>query len=302
MKPLVTVVTLTYKNFAHIYEAIDSVLAQDYPYIEYIISDDGSPNFPKKEIEDYLQKNKRENIVSTIILDNPVNVGTVKHLNNALKLMSGEYYLPLAQDDVYYNNNVISDIIDAFLTSKSEVIVTSRYIIDDENNFVGITPTQKEKREIEKWHTNKDQYSAIVSDRYYHFASGSAMYIKKEALINIGFFDEKYILWEDGPFITKYTYSHPILCRYDIISIKYRIGGISTSKEPHPLLHKDSILYQETDMIAHVDELDFVSKGIVKYLYETRNLDNRLKRALIKLKYFYIIPARAKYKNIQKRI
>lgn len=54
--PVVTVVTLSYKKFDYIFHAIDSVLSQTYPYIEYIIADDGSPNFPMDEIEEYVRK------------------------------------------------------------------------------------------------------------------------------------------------------------------------------------------------------------------------------------------------------
>ena len=42
-KPLVSVVTITYRKFEYIYDTIDSVLNQDYDNIEYIISDDCIP-------------------------------------------------------------------------------------------------------------------------------------------------------------------------------------------------------------------------------------------------------------------
>ena len=67
-KPLISVVTLTYKKFDYIYKAIDSVLNQTYPYVEYIISDDGSPNFPQNEIEDYVSNRKGKNIIKFSII------------------------------------------------------------------------------------------------------------------------------------------------------------------------------------------------------------------------------------------
>ena len=36
-KPLISVVTLTYKKFDYIYKAIDSVLNQTYPYVLSLI-------------------------------------------------------------------------------------------------------------------------------------------------------------------------------------------------------------------------------------------------------------------------
>ena len=46
----VTIFTPTYKRFDTLYKTIQSVLEQDYSNIEYIISDDGSPDFPYDDI------------------------------------------------------------------------------------------------------------------------------------------------------------------------------------------------------------------------------------------------------------
>ena len=58
-RPLVSVGVLVYKNFHYIKDVINSILEQDYPNIELIISDDGSPDFCAKEIENYIYGHKR---------------------------------------------------------------------------------------------------------------------------------------------------------------------------------------------------------------------------------------------------
>ena len=45
--PLVTIILMTYKKFDNIFKALDSVFCQTYSNIELIVTDDGSPNFPK---------------------------------------------------------------------------------------------------------------------------------------------------------------------------------------------------------------------------------------------------------------
>ena len=60
--PLVTVITLSYNNEQYIFEAINSVLKQTYPNIEYIISDDGSVEFPESSIQELLTEGYRGNI------------------------------------------------------------------------------------------------------------------------------------------------------------------------------------------------------------------------------------------------
>lgn len=59
LRPLVSVVTLTYKNFDYIYKTIDSVISQNYNNIEYIIADDGSENFPYEDINNYINNKKK---------------------------------------------------------------------------------------------------------------------------------------------------------------------------------------------------------------------------------------------------
>ena len=76
---LISFVILTYRNYEGIYDNLDSVFKQDYPFIELIISDDGSPNARQflPDIESYIEEHKRENIVNVIILTSAENRGTV---------------------------------------------------------------------------------------------------------------------------------------------------------------------------------------------------------------------------------
>ena len=110
-KPMVSVVTLTYKKFEYIYDAIDSVLSQKYPCIEYIISDDGSCNFPQKEIEEYISRHKRKNILKFCVMSSEKNNGTVKNINRAYRFASGDILIPLSADDIFYSDNVVDKIV-----------------------------------------------------------------------------------------------------------------------------------------------------------------------------------------------
>ena len=81
----VSVIILTYNQMDYLYDAIKSVLNQDYPNIELIVSDDASCNFQKGMLEKFIEENKTDNIKNTIIIVNSSNVGTVKILMGLLK-------------------------------------------------------------------------------------------------------------------------------------------------------------------------------------------------------------------------
>lgn len=53
--PLVSIITITYNNIAHIVKTMDSVTKQDYPQIEYIIIDGASNDGTKEKIESEIQ-------------------------------------------------------------------------------------------------------------------------------------------------------------------------------------------------------------------------------------------------------
>ena len=87
---------------------------QNYPNIELIISDDGSAEFPRSDIETYISKQKSENITNVLVRQEEVNCGTVRHLNHAIAAAHGDYIVALAGDDAFYNENVLSAYVEGF--------------------------------------------------------------------------------------------------------------------------------------------------------------------------------------------
>jgi len=256
---LITVVTLCYKNYSSIYESIDSVLCQDYPNIEYIISDDGYPGFPKEKIDKYLQHKCKSNITNCVVRSNTENVGTVKHSNLVCEITKGEYFVELSCGDSFYEPNTVSKIVKEIIENDSDIYIFSRLVCDEEGNEKHYIP---HRRNVKKASTlnGRSQYEAIVWGHFW--AAGSATvyntdYVKENK------FDEKYFLIEDYPMFTSYTWENKIHCNYDIVSIKYRLGGVSNT--PNLLIKKDMEIYDKYDRGLHIDELSFWAKEKVRF-------------------------------------
>lgn len=243
--PLVTVVTLSYKRFEYIYETIDSVLEQDYPYIQYIISDDGSPNCPLSDIEEYINIKKRENIVSFKMITRKENVGTVKNINLAYEMAIGEFLLPLSADDVFFDKTIVRKIVECFLKSNADVLCTSRILTDNLLKPIRYIPYKMFRKKIMNIVNEGLLYKSFIMGNYYEIASGSCTYLRTDFWKQSDYFDESYILWEDGPFFTEYTKrGGKIHFNYELVSIYYRQGGVSNGSI-HPLLAKDMIYYNK---------------------------------------------------------
>ena len=91
--PTVTVYTCVYNAEQSIHRAIQSVLNQDYPDMEYVIVDDWSTDQTAKSLLEYADHPKVR------IIRNPQNVGLASSCNVALKAARGSYYLRLDADD-----------------------------------------------------------------------------------------------------------------------------------------------------------------------------------------------------------
>ena len=130
MKDLFTIFITHYNQMNFIFTAIDSVLKQDYPNIELIIADDGSKDFNKEKVREYINKKKHNNIQNIIFTGKGKNVGTVKNTNQVLKVANGKYISFFAADDELSNSKVISNYVDSFVKYGKDVITAQSYLYD----------------------------------------------------------------------------------------------------------------------------------------------------------------------------
>lgn len=272
--PLVTVVTATYRKFDSLYESIDSVFKQDYPNIEYIICDDGSEDFPIQDITNHIQKTNNKNIKNVVLLTSEKNRGTVKNLNNAYKKAKGAYFVNLSCGDVFFSSDVISKIVDIFLNEKCDVIVTSRILYKNNYEPISLLPHYDERKIIEtRYNSAINQYKALILGMFYDMASGSAMYYSRAILEKYGYFDERYTLWEDGPFLSKFLLDNKLRFAFSIISIWYQTGGMSNTKTSmrNPIYQKDIDLFNSQDRKAHLELFSSSELKMLQFCYAKLN-------------------------------
>lgn len=121
-KELFTVLIPHYNQQGLWKTAVQSVLEQEYPFIELIIIDDASDNFNIHEIEDFIQKHASDNLANYEILKNKNNLGTVKSLNYAHNYCNGHYILHFAADDCLYDKYVLNNFATYLKNKPSDVL------------------------------------------------------------------------------------------------------------------------------------------------------------------------------------
>lgn len=255
-QPLVSVIILSYNNYSYFYEALNSLLSQDYPNIELIISDDGSKKFNKQEVEKYLLKNKGKNLKRYSFIINQKNLGTVKSINNAIKATSGEFVIFFAADDAFYNQKTISKFVSAF-----EPLPPSEFIVTAQLGMYDINLKRLIKLFVNKKHINflkaksPQELFAEMADKCIT-AAASTCY-RKSLFEKHGYFDERYRLIEDWSSALhfsriglKYHYS-------DFIAFKHRDGGVS-----HGNVNGEKKLNNQYDL----DLLNIMKYEVLPYL------------------------------------
>lgn len=268
---LVSCVIPTFKQFDYLKETLSSIFNQTYEEIEIIIADDGSPNFDSIDIKSYIESKKGENIKGYKIITQHNNVGTVKNMNCAIQKCSGDIIMPIASDDVFYSNEVISKVVCYFKESSCEVMSCARVLYDHnlQKPIRQIPHKSYIKYILKNLNSADKQYKAMALGHFFELASGSAMYYRAD-YIKRHLYDERYILWEDGPFIARTAREgvkiEPV---YNIIAIKYRSGGIS-SKYPS----KESSIYKDYcnqilwEFLEYPDRFTKIQRCIIKGRYD----------------------------------
>ena len=277
-KGLLSSIIVTFNSGDYLYEAIDSVLQQDYSKIELIISDDGSKAFDENAIRTYIEKNKRQNLVSINIIHREKNIGTVRNVNNALANTRGEYIKILGGDDTYpvpdtftkqvhfiEQEKTIAAIGKAKqCNSKMQQIVDDR--VDRSNADLPLVLKMPYK-EARRYITKRDIFPIAIQAVCYHRS-----FFKKK-----GFCDEDYVLIDDATSSLMLLQEAEHVSYIDAFTVNHRAKvGISSSRELFAarrlLYYKDCVTFAEKEIDAYPDIYGFLYRKenvrINKFVYE----------------------------------
>ncbi len=105
----VSIVTVVYNRVKTIERAINSVLQQTYPHIEYIVIDGASTDGTVNVIDKF--KGEIDQIVSE------KDKGMYDALNKGIQLATGDLVGILHADDEFTNETIIQKVVDVFQQS-----------------------------------------------------------------------------------------------------------------------------------------------------------------------------------------
>ena len=223
-KGLISFVLPCYRNMNGVFETLESVFVQDWPKIEIVITDDGSPEWEAalSGIQAFVEEHRRENILRVVYHHLPENRGTVENANAGYHLAEGEYIKDLAPEDVLARPDALRRYVE-FLEESGCLICFSKQ--------EGITKDGKVVRHLA---SSADDYDALramspleLRNRLFvrNCLPAPAWFAKKELFETYGYYLPVARLIEDYPYWIHLCTEGVKFAFLDEVLVRYRLSG-----------------------------------------------------------------------------
>lgn len=294
MEELVSVIILSYRNIEGIYETLDSVLNQNYPKIEIVISDDGTPEFENniEKIENYIEERKSKNIKNVFINAIKINGGTVKNINSAIEKTTGKYIKVLSAEDTFSHKDAIGHYVE-FMKNSNYLIAFAK--------MRGVTPDGEYKYELLSCESNYELLKGYTVEQTKNrmfkrnFLPAPAWIINRELFEKHGVFPEDTRLIEDYPYWIYLCMKGVQFGYIDEVLIDYKLSGVSSAGSYSEMFMNDMMVIYNKYIFPHDNRYGFLQpiynflkkQGLNFYMSEAkRKKMSKKEKIFARVKYF----------------
>lgn len=257
--PLVSIVVLTYNSGRFVLETLNSILSQDYPRIELLVSDDGSKDNTCEIVENWIHENSKQfercNLIKSFS-----NRGTCSNYNQGVFNSHGDYIKTIDGDDTFNSSHAISDYVEFVKDTNHEICIADVKVFTDEDDDISSLEERYDYFFTCVKESLTEQKRRIVRESA---LPDPGLFFTRELYNKVAGFDEKYKLQEEWPFFMK------------VLDLNYHIGALEKKLvryriSPQGVTHSKPKSYSIRMCVK--DNLDFF-------------LDKRLKRLLKEKEY-----------------
>jgi len=202
--PLVSVITVVLNREKTLEQAIQSVINQGYPNIEYIIIDGGSTDRSVEIIEKYSGR------IAYWVSE--TDNGIYNAMNKGVRMANGDI-IGLVNADDFYFPDTIAKVVETFQTEGNiDIVHGNQVTINDYDEF-------------SHFRIMKPRFSQIRSKpSIFH----PTCFVKKKVYNSIGIFDESYRVVADYDFLLRAVENNSVFHYINHSITGFRSGGISS--------------------------------------------------------------------------
>jgi len=208
----ITIITVSFNSEATIQQTIDSVLAQEYPNVEYIVVDGASKDRTVEILQSY---------GDGIKYISEKDKGIYDALNKGLRLATGDVVGTIGSDDFFPNSFVLGEVAEAFIQSGKDVIYGDLQYINPDNDEKIVRYWRSGEYNVDNW--LKGWMPPHLS-----------CYIKREAFEKYGNYIIDFTCSGDYELMLRMMFKHRLSAQYlPKVLMTMRNGGTSTASWKH---------------------------------------------------------------------
>lgn len=237
----ISIITATYNSASTVKITFDSVLAQTYKDIEYIVIDGLSKDNTVDIIKEYEPKfNGRMRWVSE------KDKGLYDAMNKGIAMATGDVVGILNSDDFYTSNDILQVVANNMSASGVDAVYGDIHFVNDENLDKCV-----------RYYSSRIFCRRLM--RYGFMPAHPSFYCKREVYTKYGAFNTKYKIGADFESLLRYIFVNRINTKYikrDFVTM--RTGGASTNgigsrwqiMKDHLKALKDNGIYSNTLLLC----------------------------------------------------
>ena len=208
----VSIITIVYNNKETILEAINSVLAQDYCDIEYVIVDGASTDGTVEVVDKAIRINSDRNIKFISESDS----GIYDAMNKGIDLANGDIVGILNSDDLYYDKHCISIVMNEFQNKNTDSIFADLVYVRPNNPY-----------KVVRYYSSANFIPKKFA--YGWMPAHPTFFVKRKCYEKYGKYKTNYIIAADYELLVRFFTTFNISYSYiPKVLVRMRVGGVST--------------------------------------------------------------------------
>lgn len=217
----VSIITSCYNRAATIRSAIESVLAQDYNDIEFIVVDGSSMDGSLDIIREYTDR-------ISIIISEPDH-GMYEAINKGIRVATGEIIGLLHSDDFFYDNGVIGRIVERMKQTHADFLYGDGLFVNPDNT----------DKVVRNWIGGGYRLWKV---RHGWLPLHPTCYIRRDVMMRLGLYNESYKIAADSDLLVRYLLTGGLTVTYlNEYVVRMRMGGLSTDSAKRKRMWEEDI-------------------------------------------------------------
>ncbi len=232
----ITIITACYNRAATLRGAIESMLAQDYGDVEYIVVDGASTDGTVELLHEY---DGRLTWISE------PDHGMYEAINKGMRMATGDVIGLLHSDDVMYDNHVLSRVAERMTQTNADFLYADGLFVDTEHT----------ERVVRKWTGGTYRLWKV---RHGWLPLHPTCYIRRSVTERLGGYNETYKIAADTDLLFRYLVGGQLTVTYlKAFVVRMRMGGLSTdSARRKQMWREDVAIYASHGLCPVVTKLE----------------------------------------------